>query len=117
MALYTFNGTLISGLTADKNCCCSAYNCYCYTRYTNYGSTLVERKRVCYKVPFYNGSAWVFPDGQPCVPVNPGFCSISYSGIVVTLCSCPGGGANPYRWDIVGSSAQWAACTTISPPP
>jgi len=115
VALYTYNGTLMSGLTASKNCCCSAYNCYCYTRFTNYGSTLVERRRVCYKVPFYNGSAWVFPDGQPCWPTTPTGCTVNYVGIVVSLCSCPG--MNPSRYDIVGSRSQWNACTTISPPP
>ena len=117
MALMTFNGKLIAGLTGDVECCCSAYTCYCYTAYENYGSTLVERSRVCYRAPVFDGSVFVFPDGQPCVPVNPGACTITYSGILVTLCSCPGGGENPFRWDIVGSPEQWAACTTISPPP
>ena len=117
MALFKFNGTLIAGLTADADCCCTAYTCYCYTRYTNYGSTLVERSRVCYRAPVWNGSAWVFPDGQPCLPTNPGGCTLDYVGIVVVNCSCPGGGMNPFSWSIIGSPAQWASCTTVSPPP
>lgn len=118
MALYTYNGTLISGLTATRNCCCSSYTCYCYKRFTNYGSTLVERKRVCFRSAYWDGSKWVFPDGQPCDPTKPApDCTVNYVGIYVSLCSCPGGGMNPYRWDIIGSPADYAACTTISPPP
>jgi len=118
VALYTYNGTLMSGLTASKNCCCSAYSCYCYTRYTNYGSTLVERKRVCYRAAIFNGSVFVYPDGQPCSPIKPApDCTVNFVGGGVTFCSCPGGGLNPFRWDFIGSRAQWNACTTISPPP
>jgi hypothetical protein len=115
MPLMTYNGTLISGLTADVNCCCSAYNCYCFRQFTNYGSTLVSRSRACYRAPFWNGSMWVFPDGQPCVP-NPG-CTVTFTGILVSVCSCPGGGFNPFQWALINNAADWAACTTVSPPP
>lgn len=118
MALYTYNGTLIAGLTADQNCCCKSYRCFCYKRFTDYGSTLVERSRVCFQEPFWNGSQWVFPDGQPCDPTKPApDCTVDYVGIYVVLCSCPGGGLNPYRWDLIDTQAEWDDCTTISPPP
>jgi hypothetical protein len=117
MALVTFNGTLISGLTADINCCCSAYNCYCYTSFTNYGANLVSRSRACYRAPVWNGSIFVFPDGQPCVPINPGGCTINYVGIVVELCSCPTGGGSGFNFSLIGSREAWESCTTISPPP
>ncbi|CAB4169271.1 hypothetical protein UFOVP898_57 [uncultured Caudovirales phage] len=117
MALLTYNGKLISGLTQNRNCCCATFNCYCYTRFTNYGSTLVERRRVCYRAPYFNGAVWVFPDGQPCVPTNPGGCTVTYIGGIVNVCSCPGAGMNPFRWDFVSTLSQWTACTTIAPPP
>ena len=118
MPLYTYNGTLISGLTADPDCCCSAYNCYCYTRVTDYGATLVERKRVCFRAPYWDGSKFVFPDGQPCDPTKPSpDCTLNYIGIRVVLCSCPGGGMNPFRWEFIGSPTDWNNCSTIAPPP
>lgn len=116
MALYTYNGTLIAGLTADVNCCCSSFTCYCFRQFTDYGSTLVERRRECYRSPFWNGSAWVFPDGQPCVP-NPNGCTVTFAGILVNVCSCPGGGINPFQWSLIGNAEEWDACTTVSPPP
>jgi hypothetical protein len=107
-----------NGLAFSKNCCCQALNCYCYTRYTNYGSTLVERRIVCYRAAVWNGSAWVFPDGQPCSPTKPSpACTVNFTGIIVKLCSCPGGGMNPFSWNIIETPAQRASCTTVSPAP
>ena len=104
------------GFAFSRKCCCSGFHCYCYVRYINYGSTLVERRIVCYREPVWDGSKWVFPDGQPCWPTTPTGCSVNYLGLGVDFCSCSGGG-NPFGWYTIASEEARASCTTISPAP
>jgi hypothetical protein len=115
MGLY-YNGSLVmggKGFAFAKACCRCGVFCYCYSRFINYGSQLVEQRRVCYRNPYWDGSKYVYPDGPgPCFPNKPEpGCTVSER-----TCSCPGGG-NPYNWTIIDNLSPEEHCTTVSPPP
>lgn len=119
MAFINRGGFLMGkkGLAFSRKCCCKSVNCYCYQHFLYYGSQILERRVVCYAAPEWDGSKFVFPDGQPCVP--PGSrCTVIFTGNIVNNCSCPGSGNNGEGWSwaiIEGTSST--SCTTISPPP
>lgn len=123
---FIFTGGLLmgqAGLAFSKKCCCRAVNCYCYVNFNFYGSQIKERKVVCYKAPYYDDATgkWVFEDGQPCDPPPSSQCSVTKSGIITDVCSCPKSGSTTgesFRWSLLpDNQTASTSCTTITPPP
>lgn len=120
MAFINRGGFLMgkNGLAFSKNCCCKALNCYCYVHSRLYGSQILERRVVCYAAPQWDGSKYVYPDGQPCVPAG-SRCTVIFEGNVVKSCGCNVSNDGESRnWTLLaGNATSSTSCTTISPPP
>ena len=118
---FIWNGDFLmenGGFAISTDCCCKSYSCYCYRRANNYGSQTVEQRIVRYRAPEWDDAMqkWVFPDGQPCVPPGAG-CNVTFTGIVVNICSCPVGySGSSVRWELI-DCLQPSTCPTVLPPP
>lgn len=108
------------GLAFSTDCCCKSLNCYCYVHSLAYGSSILERRVLCFREPEWDDAAqkWVFPDGQPCTPPGKG-CTTRYVGIILENCGCPGPGfGESFSWSLIPNPTPGSTvCTTILPPP
>lgn len=127
MGLVTYNGQLLlapGGLANTFDCCCGHRNCYCFTQTINY--VIVARWRRCYRDPVYVDTlgVFVFPDGQPCDGGSTGMIcppgaagrSVTFTGIVVQVCSC-GTGGDGFNASSILNQTQFNNCTPLGSPP
>ena len=127
MGLITYNGQLLlaaGGLANTIDCCCGHRYCYCFTHSINY--MVVARWRRCYRDPVYVAAigAFVFPDGQPCDGTANGMIcppgstgrSVSYGGLMISVCSC-GSGNESYNASVIQNQPAFNACTPLGSPP